>query len=267
MNYFSSLLVSSVPSEATSAQQKAYVTYALSSLASSENESTPSITLLEFRSLVAASGTTGLRTWEAALHLGNYLCSETNLVQGQSVLELGAGTGYISTLCAKHLQASHVLATDGSDDVVASLGTNFYLNGLQDSSLIEGKELKWGQALVGSEHPDWNGGRKIDLVLGADLTYEGSGIVALLSTFGDLFDLYPNVKIILAATVRNQKTFKMFLDTCRGSKYLVERINFDIAPAQKQTGPFYPDLVPIELYLITKPSQGKKGVRGNDGLR
>jgi len=254
------LLVSSVPSEATSAQQKAYVTYALSTLAS-ESISAPSITLLEFRSLVAAVGTTGLRTWEAALHLGNYLCSKVDLIHGQSVLELGAGTGYISILCAKHLQASHVLATDGSDDVVASLGTNFYLNGLQDNSFIEEKELKWGQALVGSEHPDWNGGRQIDLVLGADLTYEGSGIIALLSTFGDLFDLYPNVKIILAATVRNQSTLKTFLDTCRGSHYLVEKIDFDIAPSQKQTGPFYPDLVPIELYLITKPRRGSKELR------
>lgn len=261
MNYFSSLLVSSVPSETTSVQQKAYVTYALSTLAS-DNGSTLSITLLESRSLLSAIGTTGLRTWEAALHLGNYLCSKVSLVRGQSVLDLGAGTGYISILCAKHLQASHVLATDGSDDVVANLGTNFYLNGLQDSSFIEGKELKWGQALVGSEHPDWNGGRKIDLVLGADLTYEGSGIFALLSTLGDLFDLYPHVKIILTVTVRNQKTFMTFLDTCRGFKYLVERIDFDIAPAQKQTGPFYPDLIPLELYLITKLLKAENGVEG-----
>lgn len=252
MNYFSSLLVSSVPTEATSAQQKAYVTYTLSSLPP-KKEKDPSITLLEFRNLVAAAGTTGLRTWEAALHLGNYLCSNINFVRGTSVLELGAGTGYISVLCAKHLEASHVLATDGSDDVVASLGTNFYLNGLQDNSTIEGKELKWGHALVGSEHPDWNGGRRIDLVLGADLTYEDSGILALLATFGDLFDLFPKVKILLSATVRNQKTFRTFLDTCRSARYLIERVKFEMTQAEKQAGPFYSDLVPIELYMITKP--------------
>ena len=250
MNYFSALLVSPVPSEATSAQQKAYVTYALSCY--QDREITPSITLLEFRSLVAAIGTTGLRTWEAALHLGNYLCFKKDLVQEKSVLELGAGTGYISVLCAKYLQASHVLSTDGSDEVVASLGTNFYLNGLQDSSLIEGKELKWGQALVGSEHPEWHGGRAVDLVLGADLTY-GTGNLALLSTFGDLFELFPEVKIVLSATVRNENTLKTFLDTCRSSKYMVERVDFDITPAKEQTGPFYSDLVPIDIYLITKP--------------
>jgi len=252
MNQLSSLLVSSLPSEATSAQQKSYVTYTVSSLPL-QDQVPPTITLLEARNLVAASGTTGLRTWEAALHLGDYLCEHQDmLVGGKSILELGAGTGYVSALCAKHLAASHVIATDGSEDVVASLSTNFYLNGLQDSTLVEGKELKWGQALIGGEHPEWNGGRNIDLVLGADLTYDGSRIPALVSTFGDLFDLYPQVKIIYAATVRNPKTFEKFLETCRANKYVVEEIKFGIAKAEDQEGPFYSDQVPIQLCLITR---------------
>jgi predicted nicotinamide N-methyase len=257
MHALSSLLCSSLPSEATSAQQKSYVTYTISTLSSksqAENENIPTTTLLEARNLVAASGTTGLRTWEAALHLGNYLCANSSiLVQGKSILELGAGTGYVSILCAEHLGASHVLATDGSDDVVSSLSTNFYLNNLQDSAKIEGKELKWGHALIGGEHPEWNGGRKIDLVLGADLTYDGSGIPALVSTFRDLFQLYPEVKIIIAATVRNPRTFQTFLGTCRGNGYVVEEIEFGVLKAEQQQGPFYSDLVPIQLCLITKP--------------
>jgi predicted nicotinamide N-methyase len=252
MNYMSSLFASSLPSEATSAQQKSFVTYTLSSLPSGAKEA-PTITLLEARNLVAAAGTTGLRTWEAALHFGNYLCANSrSLVHGKSILELGSGTGYVSVLCAKHLRASHVIATDGSDDVVESLSTNFYLNGLQDLSLIEGKELTWGQALIGGEHPEWNGGRHVDLVLGADLTYDGSGIPSLVSTFDDLFELYPKVKIIIAATVRNSKTFETFLDTCRMNKFVVNEVKFDIMPSPLQQGPFYSDLVPIQLCLITR---------------
>jgi predicted nicotinamide N-methyase len=257
MHTLSSLLSSSIPSEATSAQQKSYVTYTISSLSSqsqAEDENISTTTLLEARNLVAASGTTGLRTWEAALHLGNYLCANSRtLVQGKSILELGAGTGYVSILCAEHLGAEHVLATDGSDDVVSSLSTNFYLNNLQDSAKIEGKELKWGHALIGGEHPVWNAGRKIDLVLGADLTYDGSGIPALVSTFRDLFHLYLEVKIIIAATVRNPRTFQTFLGTCRGNVYVVEEIEFEVLKAEQQQGPFYSDLVPIQLCLITKP--------------
>jgi hypothetical protein len=165
---------------------------------------------------------------------------------------LGAGTGYVSVLCAEHLKASHVLATDGSDDVVASLDTNFYLNGLQDASKIEGKELKWGQALVGGEYPEWNAGRPIDLVVGADVTYDGPAIFALASTFGDLFELHPKVQIIIAATVRNEKTFETFMESCIMAKYAVEEIEYGIPQAALQHGPFYSDQVPIQLCLITK---------------
>jgi predicted nicotinamide N-methyase len=252
MSYLSSLLVSPLPSEATSAQQKSYVTYTLSSLASSSQDA-PTISLLEARNLVAASGTTGLRTWEASLHLGEYLCAQAeSLVKAKSILELGAGTGYISVLCARHLGASHVIATDGSEDVVDSLSTNFFLSGFQDTSIIEGKELKWGHALMGGEDAQWNLGRHLDLVLGADLTYDGSAIAALVSTFGDLFDLYRNVKILIAATVRNPTTFESFVEVCRMNKYAVEQINFGIKPAELQQGPFYSDRVPIQLCLITR---------------
>jgi len=253
MSYLSSLLVSFVPSEATSAQQKSYVTYTLSCLPPSKGQDCPTISLLEARNLVAAAGTTGLRTWEASLHLGNYLCNSTiSFVQGKSILELGAGTGYVSILCAKYLGADHVIATDGSDDVVACLSTNFYLSGLQDVEMIEAKELRWGQALLGSEHFEWNSGRKLDLVLGADLTYDVSAISTLVTTFGHLFELYPDIKIIIAATVRNPKTFETFLATCRVNKYHVENIDFDIMAPELQQGPFYSNQVPIQLCHITR---------------
>jgi predicted nicotinamide N-methyase len=254
MNYLSPLLSSSLPSEVASAQQKSYVSYTISFLHPQSQAQIPTTTLLEARNLVAASGTTGLRTWEAALHLGNYLCANSRtLVYGKSILELGAGTGYVSILCVEHLGASHVLATDGSDEVVSSFSTNFYLNNLQDSTKIEGKELKWGHALIGGEHLEWNGGRKIDLVLGADLTYDESGIPALVSTFRDLFHLYPEVKIIIAVTVRDPRTFQTFLGACRGNGYIVEEIEFGVLEADEQQGPFYSDQVPIQLCLITKP--------------
>jgi hypothetical protein len=254
MNSLSSLLSSRVPSDADLAQQKSFVTYTISPLPSNFND-IPTITLHESRNVVAAAGTTGLRTWEAALHLGNYLCKNADtLVYGKSILELGVGTGYVSVLCAKHLGASHVLSTDGSDDVISGLSTNFYLNGLQDDTIIEGKELKWGQALLGGEHPQWNAGRHIDLVLGADLTYDGSSIPALVSTFGELFDLYPRIKIIIAATIRNPTTFQRFLEACRGNRYAVEDIEFEVPKEEMQEGPFYSNKDPIQLCIITKPS-------------
>lgn len=107
MNSLSHLLTSrsSRSSRVSSTQQKAYVTYTLSSLSStsvnnaenfSSNEaqfyvslsSQPAtITLLECHTLLSAGGTTGFRTWEAALHLGDYLCTNPALVSGKRIIE------------------------------------------------------------------------------------------------------------------------------------------------------------------------------------
>ncbi|KAL2071223.1 hypothetical protein VTL71DRAFT_12458 [Oculimacula yallundae] len=251
MNCLAVVLSTSLPSEETSAQQKSYVTYSLS-LLPSQIDSNPTVTLHEARNILAAAGTTGLRTWEAGLHLGNYLCSNPDLIRGNSILELGSGTGYLSILCAKYLEAGHVLATDGDDDVVASFSTNFYLNGLQESSRIEGKELKWGHALLGGEDARWNLGRHVDIVLGADLTYDPRNIPPLVSTFGDLFELYPNVKILIAATVRSEETFAKFPDACKRNGYGFHEVEFGILKGEEQEGPFYSDLAPVRLCMITK---------------
>ena len=78
------LLSAPLPSEAASVQQKHYVTYSLSLLdhGLGESDEAPSITLLENRSLISAGGTTGLRTWEAALHLGQVNWQKARLSNG-----------------------------------------------------------------------------------------------------------------------------------------------------------------------------------------
>ena len=125
----------------------------------------PSVIILESRYLLASSGTTGLRTWEAALHLGIYLCSPKGraFIKDQTVLELGAGTGFLSSLCAKYLGARHVLATDGSSEVVEDLQFNIKLNGLDSAGVIGTNILKWGHSLDGTLFTTH------DIVLGADL--------------------------------------------------------------------------------------------------
>jgi hypothetical protein len=65
MNYLSSLFSTSMPPEATAAQQKSYVTYTISSLSEIYPGNVPTITLLESRNLLTMSGITGFRTWEA----------------------------------------------------------------------------------------------------------------------------------------------------------------------------------------------------------
>ena len=247
MSTLAQLLSVSLPSELAAAQQKCYVTYHQSLLGSDPSGTDPHITLLESRFLLSAAGTTGLRTWEAALHLGQYLCANPEICRGRRILELGSGTGYLSILCAKYLEADHVVASDGSDDVIDNLPDSIYLNGLQGSDKVLPMDLKWGHALVGTEERDWNGGRNIDVVLGADVTYDLDLHPALVDTLQELSSLIPNVEIIIAATKRNQKTFESFLGACQRVGYEVNHVDFPTVKAEEQMGPFYEDWPPIHL--------------------
>lgn len=156
-----------LPSASAAAQQKSYVTYT----APIPGPSAAQVTLLEAPSLLASSGTTGFRTWEAALFLGAYLCSSegNHFVTSKSVLELGAGTGFLSIFCAKNLGAQRVLATDGSQEVIGDLRSNMHLNELEGSEMMKTAVLQWGHALIGGVADCREGKRSYDLVLGADV--------------------------------------------------------------------------------------------------
>ena len=156
-----------LPSASAAAQQKSYVTYT----APTPDRNAAQITLLEAPGLLASSGTTGFRTWEAALFLGAYLSSPEGrcFVNDKNVLELGTGTGILSIHCAKHLGAQRVLATDGSQEVISDLKANIHLNGLESSEFIQTAVLQWGHALIGGVLDCREDGRSYDLVLGADV--------------------------------------------------------------------------------------------------
>ena len=155
----------SFPSTFADAQRKNFVTY---TPPLPPTESIP-IHLLESPSLLASSGTTGFRTWEAALHLGGFLCSPAGkpYVNGLSIVELGAGTGLLSTLCARQLGAHFVLATDGNREIVSDLEANVGLNGLS-KGFVETQQLRWGHSLIGGAlDPRAQERRHYDTVLGA----------------------------------------------------------------------------------------------------
>ncbi|KAI9788232.1 MAG: hypothetical protein M1835_002384 [Candelina submexicana] len=171
MSCLTTLLTTSLPPESSSATQKSHVVYTLPSNFGIIENSPSTITLLESRSLISGSGTTGLRTWEAALHLGTYLSSPSGRehIEGKNILELGAGTGLLSILCAKYLGAKLVLATDGDERVVDDLRTNISLNGLDHGRYLDTAVLKWGQALTFSDDANANQSHPYDVILGADI--------------------------------------------------------------------------------------------------
>jgi protein-lysine N-methyltransferase EEF2KMT len=157
----------------TEALRRSYVTYTAPISLSAVPES---ITILESPSLLAATGTTGLRTWEAAKYLTAFLYSSEGrrYVSGHSVIELGAGTGLVSMFCAKYLGAPFVLATDGTGEVVDALAENLYLNELDGriggfNPKIQAIVLRWGHAITRELIQDEDETKNYELIVGADI--------------------------------------------------------------------------------------------------
>lgn len=151
-----------------------------------EDSDDQTVTLLERRNLISGSSTTGFRTWEAALHLGSYLLSKPALIAGKNVFELGAGTGFVSILCAKHLAAKHVTTTDGDEGVVEALTENLFLNGLDDEKKVNASALRWGWGLKGSWVEDEFETWPYDVVIGADIVSRPRYIAGRWLTMTDL---------------------------------------------------------------------------------
>ncbi|KAJ4354862.1 hypothetical protein N0V95_003472 [Ascochyta clinopodiicola] len=265
MSAMSTLLTSNVPSEADSAQQKAFVTYSYPLHPADDSASEEhAVTLLEARSVISGSGTTGLRTWEAALLLGSYLATEDGrrLVKGKRVFELGAGTGVISILCAKHLAASGVVATDGDEAVVDAIKTNLFLNGLdvdnQKGCRVRTAALKWGWPVDAAAFSEDYGMEVPDVLLGADVTYDKTVIPRLVSTVHEFLELNPALEVLISATIRNEATFETFLNACRRNGFRFEQLGFPPTPEPLQAGPFYPTSTPIQIWRITKPEAARK---------
>ncbi|KAM0693439.1 hypothetical protein Q7P36_006694 [Cladosporium allicinum] len=259
MSCLSSLMSSELPSETTAVQQKSYVTFTtLPENASREEEEgpDPTMTLLERRQLISGSLTTGFRTWEAALHLGAYLLSGPGqeLIKGKSILELGAGTGFLAILCAKNLGAAHVTTTDGDEGVVEALKENLFLNGLDDERKVLTSVLRWGQGVRGSWVQDDFEEHPYDTVIGADITYDKVASNALVATIRMLFDLRPTTKAIIAGAIRNADTFESFRQACLRNRFTVEEIPFEAKPIHKQKALFYAKAVPFKILSITAPT-------------
>lgn len=190
---------SSSPLEVETA--RSYVTYILPPSPCNGREIGQPITLHESRNIISGAGTTGLRTWEAALSLGEYLiCTHLDQIyknttfsaavegvgkvlrETDSVLELGAGTGLVSIIAAR-LGATKVLATDGDSMVCEALARNVGLSGVND--IVTVRKRLWGDEI--------DMGEKYDLVLGADVVLSHSETfhdTALINSFsGKLPDL------------------------------------------------------------------------------
>lgn len=187
------------------------------------------VSICEQRALLGGHGTTGARTWEAALALAEYLIARPEEVNGKYILELGAGTGMLSII-ARKLGAKMVYATDGHEDVCRAIKANVARN---QADHIRVETLEWG-----------NDTPAVHVVLGADITYDTKTLPQLLDTM--LFALQSATHILLAATLRNEHTVSRYLSSCREKDLMIEHVGPG-APVF-----YYSRKPPVNLYRLCK---------------
>ncbi|MCJ1236722.1 hypothetical protein MMC14_004704 [Varicellaria rhodocarpa] len=255
------LMSRSQVSEFIAAQQKHYVTYT----APLPMLDSPSVTLLEARSLIASSGTTGIRTWDAALNLGHFLFSAEgrSYAAGQKILELGAGIGFLAINCAKYLGADLVLATDGSGEALDELESNIYLNGLGNSGKIHTGVLRWGHTLNSGVLDPHDTCQSYDTIIGADVLFIDVTFLQLIYYMffeaqrlrfkADVRSFFYPSLVIIAATVRNDKTHDAFITACSQNHFIILTLSNPTPDRLSQLGFFHSNSVPIRLLKITNP--------------
>lgn len=156
--------------------------------------------------IISGAGTTGLRTWEAALYLVDYLNRQAGTIHltNKHILELGAGTGLVSlALLAnrEHYSFSSITVTDGNTSLLATFGETMLLNSLDKPPWLRVEQLVWGSNTE-EEHGFMP---KADVVLGADVTYDALVVPLLCETIAGFF-AHGTSLVLIAATIRNLDT-------------------------------------------------------------
>lgn len=257
MGYLSALPVQSAMSEASETR---VITYILPEPL--DTHKPPRILIEEAPNLLAAGSNVGLRTWEASLHLAQYLHSHQDVVAGKNIIELGAGTGLVSILCAGPLDAKTVLSTDGLPHVVEMIEKNITLNRtnlFNGSAILKApvaRVLDWADVeslqetlRVDDTIPKYN------LILGADITYLPD-VVPLLAELLKILvvDMFADnqMEALISGTVRNEHTLRVFTDSCVERGLLIDRVEFECPNTKEQKGFFHEQAFPIVMMRIRR---------------
>ncbi|XP_013109548.2 protein-lysine N-methyltransferase EEF2KMT [Stomoxys calcitrans] len=187
-------------------------------------------TLRESKSFVA-EGTTGLCSWQASLALADFMLHHPDLIRNKSLLELGAGTGLCGFILYKMCDTQQVILSDGSPQCVDLMCESVRRNfpSAIANSEEPGKYL-WNEKILQCSVIPWDGINDIpevtrlkpDILLAADVVYDDSCFEDLSFAIDFVFQLKQNqVKMFLAATVRNEHTLNGFLRKLDSLNFMV----------------------------------------------
>ncbi|XP_059717430.1 protein-lysine N-methyltransferase EEF2KMT isoform X3 [Haemorhous mexicanus] len=224
------------------------------------------VSLCESTALISG-GTTGLLTWEAALHLAQWALQNPGLFRGRTVLELGSGIGFTGIAICRSCQPRTFIFSDCHPRVLRQLGENLQLNGLTPEGVtcsiqtesqgqeLEGQNCHTPKVIVAEL--DWGSvtekqllALRADIVIAADVVYDPEIILALIGMLQKLSTSRADRKapeVFIASTIRNPDTYQLFqaeLDKAG--------IRWQVIPAHSSCHFLYdeqPDVTILQLFI------------------
>nr|CAH7724492.1 unnamed protein product [Callosobruchus chinensis] len=179
-----------------------------------------------------SNGTTGLRTWEAALALSEWIVSNKDLLENKKVLELGSGLGLTGLVLSIECAPNTVYLTDCHPSVLKNMYDNVRLNIERENA--DSTDETDGTVKLTDRCIYHSSGRKpeiaifnlpwedvveetckqigeIDMIIAADIVYDEDLFADLLEAMRN-FSRYCDVKdFIFACTERNPGTLDKFI--------------------------------------------------------
>ncbi|XP_061712478.1 protein-lysine N-methyltransferase EEF2KMT isoform X2 [Cydia pomonella] len=193
------------------------------------------ITIKETNNMVV-NGTTGMRTWEAALMLADWALCNKNIFLNKKVLELGSGVGFTGITIAKHCKIKSIVLTDCHDDVLKAIKENIIIN-FPDSSGAKMNDLSGSerncQSNIEAMMLDWNDDHEMpshflpEVVIGADIVYDPSILQPLCNVLRRLFVKNVELEVYIASVIRNEDTFNEFRKTLDNNEFTFIEISLE----------------------------------------
>ncbi|XP_021267090.1 protein-lysine N-methyltransferase EEF2KMT isoform X2 [Numida meleagris] len=188
------------------------------------------VTLCESVAIIS-QGTTGLVTWDAALHLAEWAAENPAVFSDRTVLELGSGVGFTGLAICKTCNPKTYIFSDYHHCVLKQLTENIRLNGfaLEPEATDPARAESPGQEAEGKKYQqpklivaelDWGSvtekqllGLQADVVIAADVVYDPEvtlSLIGMLQKFSTLSADRKPSEIYIALTVRNPDTYHWF---------------------------------------------------------
>lgn len=204
----------------------------------------PDIRVKAKNNIILLNGTTGIKTWPAALKLTEFLLTYDNIIGKdiETYLDLGCGNGFLSAALSKLAsQCAKIYALDCS-----SLACNLTRETIKASQCdnVVVVEDDWSSATILANLT----GLKFDFVVVADIFFDVSLAHSLFGFLAKLLEVNPKCEILAAATIRSNETQSYF--ECAALRYGLIFEEFEDVSITHHF--YYDQTAPIKLILVRR---------------